>query len=141
MNHLDAMDFLQEGIGLRGYAQIDPLVAYTNEAYEMWNELMGDPGRNRPQHLPRAPGGREEEQHKRSRVPPRRPLTAATKARKARPRRQRQRRTQRPLPLRQRQEIQKMLRPQSPSRVKKITNLRSPEAPRILSSALSRYEQ
>jgi len=40
MAHLDAMDFLREGIGLRGYAQQDPLVAYTNESYKMWVELM-----------------------------------------------------------------------------------------------------
>jgi len=40
MAHLDAMDFLREGIGLRGYAQQDPLVAYTNESYKMWIELM-----------------------------------------------------------------------------------------------------
>ena len=42
MNHLDSMDFLRDGIGLRGYAQVDPLVAYTNEAYELWNELMSE---------------------------------------------------------------------------------------------------
>ncbi|MHB9129485.1 MAG: preprotein translocase subunit SecA [Armatimonadota bacterium] len=42
INHLDAMDFLREGIGLRGYAQVDPLVAYTGEAYELWNHLMID---------------------------------------------------------------------------------------------------
>ncbi len=40
INHLDGMDFLREGIGLRGYAQQDPLVAYTNEAYDMWNRMM-----------------------------------------------------------------------------------------------------
>jgi preprotein translocase subunit SecA len=40
INHLDAMDFLREGINLRSYAQMDPLVAYTNEAYELWNQLM-----------------------------------------------------------------------------------------------------
>ena len=42
ISHLDAMDFLREGIGLRGYAQVDPLVAYTNEAYELWNQLMAE---------------------------------------------------------------------------------------------------
>jgi preprotein translocase subunit SecA len=42
INHLDAMDFLREGIGLRGYAQVDPLIAYTNEAYDMWNQLIAD---------------------------------------------------------------------------------------------------
>ena len=30
--HLYDMDYLREGIHLRGFAQIDPLVAYKNEA-------------------------------------------------------------------------------------------------------------
>jgi preprotein translocase subunit SecA len=38
--HLYDMDYLQQGIGLRGVAQIDPLVAYKNEAYELFRELM-----------------------------------------------------------------------------------------------------
>ncbi len=38
IHHLDAMNFLQEGIWLRGYEQVDPLVAYTKEAYAMWEE-------------------------------------------------------------------------------------------------------
>jgi preprotein translocase subunit SecA len=42
INHLDAMDFLKEGISLRGYAQQDPLVAYTSEGYDMWNQLMAE---------------------------------------------------------------------------------------------------
>ena len=42
INHLDSMDFLRDGIGLRGYAQVDPLVAYTNESYELWNQLMSE---------------------------------------------------------------------------------------------------
>jgi len=40
MEHLDAMDYLREGIGLRGYAQIDPLVAYKKEAYEMFQQML-----------------------------------------------------------------------------------------------------
>lgn len=40
MNHLDAMDNLRQGIGLRGYAQKDPLVEYKNEGYRMFEELM-----------------------------------------------------------------------------------------------------
>lgn len=40
MEHLDAMDYLREGIGLRGYAQIDPVVAYTKEAFAMFEEMM-----------------------------------------------------------------------------------------------------
>jgi preprotein translocase subunit SecA len=34
------MDYLREGIGLRGLAQIDPLVAYKNEGFEMFTALM-----------------------------------------------------------------------------------------------------
>jgi preprotein translocase subunit SecA len=38
--HLFDMDYLREGIHLRGFAQIDPLVAYKNEGYAMFEELM-----------------------------------------------------------------------------------------------------
>ena len=34
------MDYLREGIHLRGFAQIDPLVAYKNEGFTMFEELM-----------------------------------------------------------------------------------------------------
>lgn len=40
MNHLDAIDNLRQGIGLRGYAQRDPLVEYKNEAYRMFEQLI-----------------------------------------------------------------------------------------------------
>ncbi len=39
MGHLEAMDDLKEGIGLRAYAQNDPLVAYKIEAYQMFKEM------------------------------------------------------------------------------------------------------
>ena len=38
--HLYDMDYLREGIHLRGFAQIDPLVAYKNEGFTMFEELM-----------------------------------------------------------------------------------------------------
>jgi len=38
--HLYEMDYLREGIHLRGFAQIDPLVAYKNEGYAMFEALM-----------------------------------------------------------------------------------------------------
>jgi preprotein translocase subunit SecA len=38
--HLYDMDYLREGIGLRGFAQIEPLVAYKNEAFELFRDLM-----------------------------------------------------------------------------------------------------
>lgn len=41
VDHLDAMDHLREGIGLRGYGQKDPLVEYKNESYIMFQKLLG----------------------------------------------------------------------------------------------------
>ncbi|MCW3046737.1 MAG: secA, partial [Solirubrobacterales bacterium] len=38
--HLYDMDYLREGIHLRGFAQIDPLVAYKNEAFDLFTDLM-----------------------------------------------------------------------------------------------------
>ncbi|MCC6444022.1 MAG: preprotein translocase subunit SecA [Armatimonadetes bacterium] len=40
IDHLASMDYLEEGIHLRGYAQQDPLVAYKKEAYAMFQELL-----------------------------------------------------------------------------------------------------
>lgn len=40
MDHLDAIDTLREGIGLRGYGQKDPLVEYKNEAFGMFERLV-----------------------------------------------------------------------------------------------------
>ncbi len=39
-DHLYAMDHLKSGIGLRGYAQIDPRVEYKREALGMFEEMM-----------------------------------------------------------------------------------------------------
>src|SRR3982751_2011780 len=38
--HLHDMDYLREGIHLRGFAQEDPLVAYKNEGFEMFTSLI-----------------------------------------------------------------------------------------------------
>src|ERR1700754_1665559 len=38
--HLYDMDYLREGIHLRGFAQIEPLVAYKNEAFTLFDDLM-----------------------------------------------------------------------------------------------------
>jgi preprotein translocase subunit SecA len=38
--HLFDMDYLREGIHLRGIAQLDPLVAYKNEAFTLFGDLM-----------------------------------------------------------------------------------------------------
>jgi len=40
MEHLEAIDDLREGIGLRGYGQRDPLVEYKNEAFSMFERLV-----------------------------------------------------------------------------------------------------
>jgi preprotein translocase subunit SecA len=37
--HLDNMDYMRQGIGLRGYAQKDPLVEYRAEGAAMFNEM------------------------------------------------------------------------------------------------------
>ena len=41
MDHLQEMDYLKEGIGLRSVGQRDPLVEYKTEAYEMFGALVG----------------------------------------------------------------------------------------------------
>ncbi len=38
--HLYDMDYLREGIHLRGFAQIDPLVAYKNEGFTLFEDLI-----------------------------------------------------------------------------------------------------
>ncbi len=39
-DHLLAMDYLKEGIGLRGYGQVDPLVEYKREGHEMFQTMI-----------------------------------------------------------------------------------------------------
>jgi len=40
IEHLDSMQYLRTGIGLRGYGQRDPLVEYKKEAFRMFRELL-----------------------------------------------------------------------------------------------------
>ncbi|MFN4212487.1 MAG: preprotein translocase subunit SecA [Microgenomates group bacterium] len=42
MDHLTAIEDLREGINLRGYAQLDPLVEYKNEAFSMFEQLISN---------------------------------------------------------------------------------------------------
>ena len=42
VRHLTDLDALREGIGLRAYGQVDPLVAYKKEAHEMYQGLLAD---------------------------------------------------------------------------------------------------
>ncbi|TET25196.1 MAG: preprotein translocase subunit SecA [Candidatus Aminicenantes bacterium] len=39
-DHLLGMDYLKEGIGLRGYGQRDPLVEYKKESFDMYQAMM-----------------------------------------------------------------------------------------------------
>ena len=41
MDHLDTMDYVRTGIGLRGYGQRDPLVEYQKEGHRLFQELLG----------------------------------------------------------------------------------------------------
>jgi preprotein translocase subunit SecA len=40
IHHLEAINHLRTGIGLRGYGQLDPLVEYKKEAYILFNQLL-----------------------------------------------------------------------------------------------------
>ncbi|MDD4839694.1 MAG: preprotein translocase subunit SecA [Clostridia bacterium] len=40
MDHIDAMDALRRGIGLRGYGQRDPVIAYRQEGWEMFDDMV-----------------------------------------------------------------------------------------------------
>ena len=40
MDHIDAMDDLRDGIGLRAYGQRDPVQEYRMESYDMFNDMV-----------------------------------------------------------------------------------------------------
>lgn len=40
MDHLQTLEYIREGISLRGYGQVDPLVAYKKEAFELFNQTV-----------------------------------------------------------------------------------------------------
>jgi preprotein translocase subunit SecA len=40
MDNIDAMDDLKQGIGLRAYGQHDPVIAYKEEGYEMFQAMV-----------------------------------------------------------------------------------------------------
>ena len=42
MDHIDAMDELKDGIGLRAYGQKDPVVQYRIEGTEMFEQMVYD---------------------------------------------------------------------------------------------------
>ena len=44
IDHIDNMDQLKQGIGLRAYANTDPVIAYKSEGYAMYEEMLGSIG-------------------------------------------------------------------------------------------------
>ena len=42
MDHIDAMDELKDGIGLRAYGQKDPVVQYRIEGFDMFDQMVND---------------------------------------------------------------------------------------------------
>jgi preprotein translocase subunit SecA len=42
MDHIDAMDQLREGIGLRALGQQDPVAAYAKEGFDMFDAMIGE---------------------------------------------------------------------------------------------------
>ncbi|HLO99321.1 MAG TPA: SEC-C metal-binding domain-containing protein, partial [Fimbriimonas sp.] len=40
MDHLQMVEYIREGIGLRGYGQVDPLVAYKRETYDTFQNTL-----------------------------------------------------------------------------------------------------
>ena len=43
-DHIDAMEQLRRGIGLRSYGQVDPVVAYQKEGFDMFEEMITNIG-------------------------------------------------------------------------------------------------
>ena len=42
MDHIDSMDELKDGIGLRAYGQKDPVVQYRLEGFDMFDQMVND---------------------------------------------------------------------------------------------------
>ncbi|MBE5752450.1 MAG: preprotein translocase subunit SecA [Clostridiales bacterium] len=40
IDHIDAMDQLRKGIGLRAYGQVDPVISYKQEGFDMFDEMV-----------------------------------------------------------------------------------------------------
>ena len=40
IDHIDAMDQLRKGITLRAYGQVDPVIAYKKEGFDMFDEMV-----------------------------------------------------------------------------------------------------
>jgi len=70
-NHLLGIDHIREGIGLRGYAQVDPLTEYKRESFNLFETLMSDLARSSVYYLMTLKTTPDEH--------PRRPARAATR--------------------------------------------------------------
>ncbi|MBO7297901.1 MAG: hypothetical protein J6U60_02515, partial [Clostridia bacterium] len=40
IDHIDAMDQLRKGISLRAYGQVDPIISYKKEGFDMFDEMI-----------------------------------------------------------------------------------------------------
>ena len=40
IDHIDAMDQLRKGIGLRAFGQVDPVISYKKEGFDMFDEMV-----------------------------------------------------------------------------------------------------
>jgi preprotein translocase subunit SecA len=40
IDHIDAMDQLRKGISLRAYGQVDPVISYKKEGFDMFEEMV-----------------------------------------------------------------------------------------------------
>ena len=67
MDHIDAMDQLRQGIGLRAYGQHDPVIEYRNDSYDMF-EAMTDSIREQTAKLVLSVRVRKDEEVKREKV-------------------------------------------------------------------------
>ncbi len=67
MDHIDAMDQLRQGIGLRAYGQHDPVIEYRNDSYDMF-EAMTNSIREQTAKLVMTVRVRKDEEVKRERV-------------------------------------------------------------------------
>ena len=82
MEHINTMALLREGIHLRGYAQENPLRAYTNEGYELFEDLLDLIDKETTMYLVRAEIRQNVE---RKQVAKGEAVTDSTKVKKAKP--------------------------------------------------------
>jgi preprotein translocase subunit SecA len=75
MDHIDAMDQLRYGVGMRGYAQRDPVVEYRMEGFDMFEEMIRNIQQDSVKMLLHVRVDREHEAPKREKVAE--PLTAS----------------------------------------------------------------